>query len=143
MNNLYVSIKQAQKQYRMAAIKEKNRKAKVKASSLTVLLGELQTKFGDNATDADVISMAKKHIDKLDEQFSYSGNDDFMVEKEALSVYMPSQLTENQLKAEIGKIADSLGENVNMGAIMKVLKTKFQGRYDGSMASKMAREVIK
>ena len=68
------------------------------------------------------------------------GNVAETVEREIaiLSGYLPTQLSVEQLKAEIDKFrAENAGANV--GAIMAHLKANFAGLYDGKMASELAK----
>lgn len=49
--------------------------------------------------------------------------------------YLPTQLTENQLREIFTSIDHS-----NMGLMMKHLKDNYSGQYDGKMASQIAKE---
>jgi uncharacterized protein YqeY len=68
-------------------------------------------------------------------------------EKEILLELMPEtpkQLSEDELRAEIQKVMKelSLSGPKAMGVIMKELKTRFEGQYDGGMASKISKELL-
>ena len=57
-----------------------------------------------------------------------------------LEDYMPKQLTEDELIAIIKKIQEE-NPDANMGVIMKELKIRHNGQYDGKRASTLAREM--
>ena len=58
-------------------------------------------------------------------------------EKEWINHYLPSQLTEDDIR----KIFSDL-DNSNLGLMMKHLKEKYAGLYDGKLASMVAKEFI-
>lgn len=132
----------------ISKIKEKQINARKsgskEASLLTTLLGEA-TAVGKNAgnretNDAEVIAVVKKFIKNIDETITAlsSRNQDasaFIAEKTVLEEFLPKQLSEDELK----KIA--IGRS-NMPDFMKYLKEKFNGQYDGKLASSVAKTVF-
>lgn len=115
---------------------------------LTPLIGEAEA-IGKNAgrevTDAEVVQMIKKFIKGLDETIKILGDNDPRTlnaygEKNTLEFFLPKQLDEAQLAREINGIHAGLvstGEKADMGAIMKYLKLRFDGQYDGKLASQL------
>lgn len=150
MTTLINTIKQNQLQAR------KNKDATA-ASLLTTLIGESEM-VGKNdgnreSTDAEVTAVIKKFVKNIDETISAlsknpEGNADRIAtatkEKDILMAYLPKQLDEAQLRAEMQKIITelSLSSPKGMGVLMKELKNKFPGAYDGNTASKIAKEVL-
>ena len=126
------------------------RKAKLTAVTgvLTPLIGEAEM-VGKNAnrvvTDAEVVQMIKKFIKNLDETIRVLGDNDprtlvAMDEKQTLEQFLPKQLTEDELKAHINAIHAGLVAHegkADMGSIMKMLKTRFDGQFDGKVASQL------
>ena len=133
-------------------IKAKNleaRKAKLTAvvNVLTPLIGEAEM-VGKNAghpvTDAEVVQMVKKFIKNLDETIRVLGDNDprtlaAMGEKHTLEQFLPSQMDADQLAATVRAIIIGLkiaqAPKIDMGAVMKALKERFDGQYDGKIAS--------
>lgn len=96
---------------------------------------------GKELTDADVIDVIKKLIAELDEsiaQYEQYGRAETAAElkkqKEVLLPYVPQQMSEEEIRAEIAKLDDK-----SMPSIMKHFKTNFQGKVDLSLVSKIAR----
>lgn len=133
-------------------IKSKNleaRKAKLAAvvGVLTPLIGEAEM-VGKNAnrevTDAEVVQMIKKFIKNLDETIRVLGDNDprtlaAMGEKHTLEQFLPKQMDADHLAATVRAIVIGLkmaqAPKIDMGAVMKALKERFDGQYDGKVAS--------
>lgn len=66
------------------------------------------------------------------------------IEKALLEAYLPQQLSEEVLAAEIQRIVSGLTEKgpKQMGAVMAALKSNFAGRYDGALAGKLVKESL-
>jgi uncharacterized protein YqeY len=125
----------------------KNRNAPM-AALLTTLIGEAEM-VGKNAgrevLDAEVVATIKKFIKNIDETIKALGADDkraqdAMDEKVVLEHFLPKQLSEAELRAYVQEII--LTEGANMGKIMGVLKSRFDGMYDGKMASSVVKAVL-
>ena len=116
-----------------AAMKAKNA---VKLSILRVLKGEIerneQTPNGKiELLDGDVIKIVKKLVDSI------KNTTDNTLEILALDVYLPRQLSEEQMRDIV-----FLLDTKDMGAIMKHFKTVYDGCYDGKLLSTIAKENI-
>ena len=140
-------------------IKSKNleaRKQKLTAvvNVLTPLIGEAEM-VGKNAgrevTDAEVVQMVKKFIKNLDETIRVLGDNDprtltAMGEKHTLETFLPKQLGDEELRKEIIGIVAGLQatgvDNPKMGDVMKFLKLRFDGLYDGKVASTIIKEYV-
>lgn len=134
-------------------VKSKNleaRKAKYTSvvNVLTPLIGEAEM-VGKNAgrevTDQEVVTMIKKFIKNLDETIKVIGDSDpraltALGEKQTLEFFLPKQLSEQDLKDHIRAIHAGLVAHegkADMGGIMRMLKTRFDGLYDGKLASQL------
>ena len=113
-----------------------------RASLLTTLLGEASM-VGKNAgretTDQEVVAVVKKFIKNVDETINAltMRNQDasaFLMERGVLEQYLPMQLSEDALRqvAECQK---------DMPSFMKHLKENFAGKYDGKLASMVAKKI--
>jgi uncharacterized protein YqeY len=95
----------------------------------------------DDATVTQIIgTLIKQRRDSV-EQFRAGGRPE-MADKEEkeiaiLQAYLPSQLTADQLKAEVTKaIAEANAKSAkDMGAVMKVLMPRVQGKAEGKAVS--------
>ena len=140
-----MSVLQNIKAAQLKARKERN---SVAASLLTTLIGEAEM-VGKNAnrevTDQEVIATVKKFIKNLDETIRIAGDyrdadaaDKAWAEKTVLEQFLPKQLSEDELKMHINSIHAGLlstDGKADVGSIMKVLKQRFDGLYDGKLAS--------
>lgn len=114
------------------------------ASLYTTLLGEANA-IGKNAgnretTDQEVVAVVKKFIKNLDETITAltSRNQDataYLAERGALEQFLPVQLSEEDL-------VNAAQAFPNMPAFMKHLKENFAGKYDGKLASVVAKAVF-
>ena len=152
------------KKAKIQAFKDKD---EVKNTLLGTVIGEAGTKAkndGDRqTTDADIVSVMKRTIINIDETFKIFVErpvtkpedmekrqaDEVKMKREKeilleLMPEMPKQLSEDELRAEIQKVMKelSLSGPKAMGVIMKELKTRFEGQYDGAMASKISKELL-
>jgi uncharacterized protein YqeY len=144
---LIFEIKAAQ----LAARKER-RAADV--AVLTTLIGEAEI-IGKNdgnraVTDQEVQAVIKKFIKNIDEVLKVvnPGSDQFTTaqeEKILLSTFLPVQLSEADLRLIIQTVIDAhqLVAPKGLGVLMKELKDSHNGTYDGALASKLAKELLK
>lgn len=101
--------------------------------------------------DSDVIALADKLIKQRKdaaEQFTQGGREDLATKEkqeiEILSVYLPQQLSEDEVRALIGEAIRSSGASSmrDMGAVMNVLRPQLAGRADMGAVSKHVREQL-
>lgn len=63
-------------------------------------------------------------------------------EREVYESYLPKMMSEEELRAAVREIVSSL-DNPNMGAVMKLLKEKYSGKYDGKQASALVKDILR
>lgn len=134
------------------------RKAKdtFKATLLTTLYSEAVNVGKNNGnrltTDAETVAVVKKFVNGVNETISamkgVSETDDryanAVQEKTILEQYIPVQLTELELHKIVGTMAQALPDRgpKQMGVLMKQLKEKYDGQYDGALASKVIKAIL-
>ena len=98
---------------------------------------------GKELTDADMLAIIQKTIKELnDEADGYwkTGNaekyDAIAYQRRVINAYLPKQLTEAEIKAEIDKLEDK-----SIPSIMKHFKANFAGQVDMSVVGRIARGV--
>lgn len=151
------------KKDQLQARKDKN---EVSVNLLTTLIGEAEM-IGKNdgnrkSTDTEVTTVIKKFVKNLDETITtltkaveketdtektkvLQAKVELMEkEKAILMPYLPQQLNDEQLRVEMGKIIAefSLAGPKGMGVLMKEMKNRFAGAYDGTAASKISKEML-
>ncbi|NJO62626.1 MAG: GatB/YqeY domain-containing protein [Richelia sp. RM2_1_2] len=64
------------------------------------------------------------------------------MEENILSVYLPKQLSTDELSATISQLIEDkkYGSIKDMGKLMSDLKAEFSGRYDGKVASELIKK---
>lgn len=141
---------------RMKAMKEKNKVDNSKFNLPEVKMNLLSTLIGDackvdkNPRDEKVIATIKsflKNADELQDVLKNTSNDTTQVdvEIEILNGYLPTQLTEGEIRAIIvAYIAESVDNctTYNLGSTMSYFKSYYVGQYDGAMVSKIVKEML-
>lgn len=127
----------------------KNRQT-VATNSLTALVGEA-VMVGKNAgnrdsTDEEVCATVRKFLKNLEEtrkNLQAHNKDTTACEEEIqiISQYLPKQLASDELKDAIVKIVLE-NPGANLGLVMKVLKEKYSGLFDGKLASELAKQIL-
>jgi uncharacterized protein YqeY len=145
------SIKAAQLQAR----KDRNPQ---KASALTTLMGDVEmigkNDGGRDTTDSETIAVVKKFIKNVEETIRLihesrpnSGREalmPFINEKAFYEAFLPRQLSEEEIKTVIAHIITEVGASgpKDMGKVMKLLKERFDGQFDGTAASNLIKQVL-
>ena len=112
---------------------------------LNLLLGKIKNKAidlkVDELPDSEILVIVQKFIKELEderESFRKAGRNENVINLTSqLSViqnYLPKQLTEDEIRAEISKLEDK-----SMKSIMSYFKTNFAGKVDMSLVSRIAR----
>ena len=101
----------------------------------------VEKKWSRKATDEEVIQIVRKFIKGVDEVIAHRPSPEATAEKEWLNVYLPQQLSEQQIRTIIAKmIVDN--PDISMGSLMSGLKSAYAGTLDGALASKLAKEIL-
>lgn len=124
------------------------RKAKdPKAGVLVTLIGEADTamkglKAPRPLSDAEIVAIVQKFIKNIDETLKVAKGDAFdkaRAERAAIEVYLPRQMTRDEMTAFVTAAA---AEGANLGQIMARLKAEHAGQYDGKLASVIVKETL-
>jgi uncharacterized protein YqeY len=90
-------------------------------------------------------TMVKQRNDSI-EQFAKGGRTDLVEREEAelkiIREFMPSQMSEDEIGAEIEKAIGEVGATSakDMGKVMKVLMSRLTGRADGKVIGEMVKQ---
>jgi uncharacterized protein YqeY len=129
------------------------RKARDATAALlfTTLLSDVQMvgkNDGDReTTEAEAVAILKKFIANTTETINVAGTSSKLENELALlNALLPKQMSEEDLMRAIDEIALDCGPPgtpmKDMGRIMKELKEKHGGRYDGAVASKLVKNLL-
>lgn len=129
-----------------AARREKNQ---IDLTLLTTLYSEAaivgKTKRNSESTDEEVLSVIRKFKIGVEEIAKIKGTTpEIEHELELYSGYLPQALSTDQLTAVVQDIIEHLPERSpkQMGFVMAKLKDGFLGRYDGTIASQMVKQLL-
>ncbi len=125
----------------------------VKSNLMIALVGEAAMVGKNNGnretTDEEVLKVIKKFLDNAKETFALVRAQDnihalakskvIAREVEILEAYLPEQMSEETLRLAVATYRN-LTPDANVGMIMKHLQSQFGGRYDGKLASQIAKE---
>lgn len=109
--------------------------------------GGTSYKLSDKETLEVIVTAIKQRKDSI-EQFTKGNRQDLAdkekKELEILQAYMPPQMSDEDVKAEVKKaIAEtSASSQKDMGKVMKVLMPRIAGRADGAVVNRIVRELI-
>lgn len=129
-----------------AAMKDRDRK---RASALRMIQDVLQqdAKLGDDDEVAALQRERKKRLEAADayaDAGRYEQAEDEKFEAGLISVYLPAQLTDDELNEMVAEAIASAGatEQKQMGQVMGLLKDRVAGRADGKRVSTAVREQL-
>lgn len=146
-----MSLKQQIQDDIKAAMKAREQ---AKLSVLRMLSAAIKQKEVDErveVSDSDVISIVEKQIKQRKEaavQFEQGGRADSaqaeVAEAEILSVYLPAQLSEQEVKSIIQQVISRLGVTgpADMGKVMAAVKPELAGKADMSKVSCLVKAVL-
>ena len=116
---------------------------------LRLVLSELQkaAKEGD-ADELAVLRRERKRRLDAAAQYRDAGRDDLVAAEEAeaelIGGYLPAELTDDELNALVAEAVSEAGATSpkDMGAVMKVVMPKVDGRADGRRVSAAVKEIL-
>jgi len=139
-------------QIKIAQLKARKERNTIAVNVLTTLVGEAEA-IGKNAgnretTDSEVVALAKKFIKNIDETIGLikepAALNDLLCERLYVEQFLPKQLTTEELRATLEGLTNELNAHTlrEMGKVMKVLKERYDGQYDGAAASTMIKGML-
>lgn len=132
------------KKAKMQAFKDKNQDARsvLEAVISRSMLQSVELKaVGKELSDDDVLTNIQKVVKELEEErvsFKAAGREENVVsltnQIDYISKFLPSQLSEDEIKEIISGLEDK-----SIGNVMKHFKTNYQGKCDMGLVSKIAK----
>ena len=128
---------------------------KDKLGTLRMLLTEIKNeriRRQEEVDEAGFVSLVRKAIKQREEAaagFHKGGREEMAAKEEAekafLAQYLPAQVDEGQIRAAIAELVASRGLSgpAAIGPIMKELSSRYPGRIDGKLASRLAQESLR
>ncbi len=137
----------------MAAMKEKDtvRLNAVRSIKSAILLAKTSEGGSKELTDADIITIIRKlakQRKEAAEQYIAAGRNELAANEEAeadvLEVYLPKQLSEEQVKARLKEIVERVGASKpsDMGKVMGVATKELAGLAEGKVISAIVKNLL-
>ena len=131
--------------------KEAVRLASLRAIKAAILLAKTAEGASGEVTDQDIIKLIQKLVKQRKEsveQYNAAGRpelaDNELAEAAAMEVYLPKQLPEAELEAELAKIIAEVGASKpsDMGKVMGVATKRLAGLADGRAISATVKKLL-
>lgn len=137
----------------MSAMKAKEtvRLASLRAIKAAILLAKTAEGSTGELTDQDIVKIIQKLVKQRKEsaeQYNAAGRPELaeneLAEAAAMDVYLPRQLTEAELEAELAKIIAETGASKpsDMGKVMGVATKRLAGLADGRAISATVKKLL-
>lgn len=137
----------------MAAMKEKDtvRLNAVRSIKSAILLAKTSEGGSKELTDADIITIIRKlakQRKEAAEQYTAAGRNELAenekAEADVLEVYLPKQLSEEQVQARLREIVDRVGASKpsDMGKVMGVATKELAGLAEGKVISAIVKNLL-
>ncbi|MEK7121167.1 MAG: GatB/YqeY domain-containing protein [Patescibacteria group bacterium] len=108
---------------------------------------EKRSELGDDEVIAVITSEIKKRKDAV-EQYEKGGRPELAEqerkEAETLMIYMPEQMSEDEIRTEVKKVISETGAKdiKEMGKLIGAVMTKIRGKADGQVVSRLVKEEL-
>ena len=137
----------------VAAMKEKNavKLASLRAIKAAIMLAKTAEGSTGEVTDQEVVKIIQKLVKQRKEsaqQYNDAGRPELaeneLAEAAVMEVYLPKQLSEAELEAELTKIIAEVGAKTpqEMGKVMGVATKKLAGLADGRAISAAVKKLL-
>ena len=132
--------------------KEKVRLESLRAIKAAILLAKTaEGASGEELTDADVVKIIQKLVKQRKESadiYTQQNRPELaeteIAEAQAMEIFLPKQMSESELEAELKKIIVSVGATApsDMGKVMGVATKALAGKADGKAISAMVKNLL-
>ena len=137
----------------VAAMKEKDavRLASVRAIKAAILLAKTAEGGNGEVSDQDIVKIIQKLVKQRKEsaqQYNDAGRPELaeneLAEAAAMEVYLPKQLSEAEVEAELVKIIAEVGatQPSDMGKVMGVATKRLAGLAEGRLISTLVKKLL-
>ena len=137
----------------VAAMKEKDavRLASVRAIKAAIMLAKTAEGGTGEVTDPEIVKIIQKLVKQRKEsaqQYNDAGRPELaeneLAEAAAMEVYLPKQLSEEEVEAELVKIIAEVGatQPSDMGKVMGVATKKLAGLAEGRLISSLVKKLL-
>ena len=126
----------------------------VRLSAIRMVRAGIKNKeieLGRELKDEDVVGVITSAIKQRKDSYTQflNGNRMDLAEKEkkeieVLSIYLPEQIGEDEIKKRLKEIISETGAatSKDIGKVMKILMPELKGKADGNLVNRIAREML-
>jgi uncharacterized protein len=131
--------------------KAKNTPAIEALRMLRAAIKQIEVDSRKTLEEADIVDIVGKELKKLKDaldQFTAGGRADLIDKTKAemalLAVYLPAQLSDDDLRAVVKRVVAAAGEVTakDFGRIMKEVVAETKGQADGGKVSQLVKEIL-
>lgn len=137
----------------VAAMKAKEtvKLASLRAIKAAILLAKTAEGGSGDISDQDVVKIIQKLVKQRKEsaqQYNDAGRPELaeneLAEASAMEVYLPKQLSEDEVRTELSKIISEVGATKpsDMGKVMGVATKRLAGLAEGRLISSLVKEML-
>ena len=137
----------------VSAMKEKNavKLASLRAIKAAIMLAKTAEGSTGEVSDQEIVKIIQKLVKQRKEsaqQYTDAGRPELsaneLAEVAEMEVYLPKQLSEEEVKAELSKIIAEVGASKpsDMGKVMGVATKKLAGLAEGRLISALVKELL-
>ena len=137
----------------IAAMKAKDavRLASLRAIKAAILLAKTAEGSNGEVTDQDIVKIIQKLVKQRKEsaqQYTDAGREELaaneLAEAAEMEVYLPKQLSEEEIRAELTKIIAEVGASQpsDMGKVMGVATKRLAGLAEGRVISTLVKQLL-
>jgi len=146
-----MSLKEQLKSDLKEAMKAKDIKKRDSIRSINTMIKQIEVDERIELDDAKIIQLIQKGVKQREEaiiQFKEAKRDDLVANEQEqidiFSLYLPKQLTDDELEILIQTILDEVGASSmkDMGKIMNPAKEKVAGRADGKRINQVVKKLL-
>lgn len=146
-----MSLKQQLKDDLKIAMRDKDIVKRDSIRAINTMIKQIEVDERKELNDEDIIKLLQRGIKQREEsiaQYKAAARDD-LIEKEQVQIdvftlYLPKQLSDEELKSEMKAIIESVGATSmkDMGKIMGPAKVKLGGSADGKRINEMVKKLL-
>ncbi len=131
--------------------KEQDKLAALRAVKSAILLAETEKGAGEGINNDQEVALLQRLVKQRKEAaelYVQQGREDLAKEEffqaEVVSVYLPQQLSEEEVRKELADVIEKTGASsmADMGKVMGMAMGKLKGKADGKLISSLVKELL-
>ncbi|BCX79490.1 GatB/YqeY domain-containing protein [Campylobacter sp. 19-13652] len=132
-----------------SAMKSKDDFTRDTLRQVNAALKQIEVDTRKTLSDEEIVTILQKEVKKRQDAATLyvQGGRDELAKKEndeikIISNYLPTQLSDEELKAKISQIISELKDGANLGAVIKLAKERLKASAEARRISEMAKSLL-